>query len=52
MSACTSVRERMVGGSGADNKQLYLEVRDVEVQREVKEDRWMDWSCRMSVDNG
>lgn len=42
----------MVGGSGADNKQLYLEVRDVEVQREVKEDRWMDWSYRMSVDNG
>lgn len=42
----------MVGGSGADNKQLYLEVRDVEVQREVKEDRWMDWSYRMSVYNG
>lgn len=30
----------------------YLEVRDVEVEREVKEDRWMDWSSGMSVDNG
>lgn len=39
---CASVRERMVGGSGADNRQFYLEVRDVEVQREVKEriDGW------------
>lgn len=30
----------------------YLEVRDVEVEREVKEDRWMNWSSRTSVDNG
>lgn len=30
----------------------YLEVRDIEVEREVKEDRWMDWSSGMSVDNG
>lgn len=42
----------MDGGSGADNGRLYLEVRDVEVEREVKEDRWMDWSSGMSVDNG
>lgn len=39
-------------GNGADNRWLYLQVRDEEVQREVKEDRWMDWSSRISVDNG
>lgn len=46
------MRGRMDGGSGADNRRLYLEVRDVELQRDVKEDRWMDRSSRMSVDNG
>lgn len=42
----------MDGRNGADNRWLYPEVRDKEVQREVKEDRWMVWSSSMSVDNG
>lgn len=43
------VRERMDGQNGADNRRLYQEVRDAEMGSETG---WMDWSSRMSVDNG
>lgn len=45
------VRDKRLGGGG--DGRLYLEVRDVvEVEREEREGRWMDWSGGMSVDNG
>lgn len=41
-----------MGENGADNRRLYREVRDVEVEAAAKEDRWTAGASRKSGDNG